>query len=277
MEGKMSAPEAPKEIAGIWKKFLGGAAVLLTAAALFWRHPIALYFLGCENLLLNFSVDDLTAKTGKGAFVTDWDEIKKCVNHMSFDRASGEVDHPLVPNGEGVIASIFPRADIWTAYKGKIWTAYKGKTWGRIIAKVESKGQHHPLGIGNGDNYLFAWLDIETASGPKGHSKLTLLMVNEDGRTALSDPEYMAHSKATPAAPIIGPDARLRDFLSPGALECQSDKTRRACFVDSNSQWRVLPGPGIGGPLFLGESQPWVACVILGCCCGGHQCHGFTS
>jgi hypothetical protein len=66
--------------------------------------------------------------------------------------------------------------------------------------------------------------------------------------------------------------------LSGAVLTCQKNNWK-ACFIDSkDAQIKTIPLPGPMFPLNEtkqggGGSEPWISCLLYGCCCGGSKCH----
>ena len=204
-------------------------------------------------------------KGAAGTYVISWAEISVYIRQYSFDNPTGERNHKLVPTfGDSVRASIFPVANVWTV-------PTTGELFGRghIVARIVSTGNFPALGLIQGpENYLFVWQSGRT---------VRMVVLNAERRSELKF-HYAAHGDvlANEAPAIIAGQKPNPGKLSNAALECIA-KGYKACFVDSqdhqivdaraSGMFQLASFQGGGG------SQPWVSCVLLGCCCGGTNCH----
>lgn len=200
-------------------------------------------------------------KKQDGSWVVPWGTIRTFIARHTFDTGTGEPNHKLKPSGR-VTASIAPVKDIWTRPVDELAP-------GRFLARIRSSGDHDELGLVRGVNYLFVW---GSPAAQTGH----LLVLSEQRRTEIAL-NYTPHGDISRRQAQEAVDARTRQptwTLSISALTCIA-KGYKACFVDSQDEQITS---GAGAMLGLseaqgGNSQPWVACVTFGCCCGGTQCH----
>lgn len=222
-----------------------------------------------------------------GSPVMPWSEIAGIGSAMTFRPELGEHGHLLQPVENGTTASIAPADHDWSATPTR--TTYDKELnkmgCGQITAQVEATGEHTPLGLKKGLNYLVVWMDWRRHVSLRWSGFLPkvslgswdgfhMAAVNESSRKTYDTPKYTAHWAFTSTGAIDS----TKDKLSPSALQC-TDESLKACFVDSPDVWKAetpTPTPsGTGFPMppVLYSSQPWTACVLFGCCCGGSQCH----
>ncbi len=185
-----------------------------------------------------------------------WRKIEYHAKGLKYNRKLGEVGHNLVTSDPGHKKS---RADIFPV--DRIWEVdEQAAKSGRIVAVIEASYDFPPLHLEQGSNYVMVWWDGDTPRmavlNPAGRSEVTL--------------DYTPHGGYS--------KAQVAKNLSPGALQCFSNGLK-ACFVDSRDAQIVSPPPS-GGAMGIDTdmpqgfgSQPWVACLVTGCCCGGSNCH----
>lgn len=273
------------------------------AAALFYLrprwlisvvHPVAVLDCGLtdEGIATRVAIATGAVTSPTTPEQTDWGHIKTCLDNMAVNADRGERDHAMVPvsRGDGPpttlgieqhdTASILPRQNIW-------WDGYPDQTItgmhsARVMARVESRVGYNRLGFVPGNNYIVVWWN---------DTRVFMAVVNAQGAKRIGDPEptFQPHGKVSglvydksrdepvPPNEISLPGKHNPDpmgGLSAAALECVKAHLK-ACFVDSSSEWKATPtsGFGIGMPVRAGSSQPWMACAMYGCCCGGRQCH----
>ena len=202
------------------------------------------------------------AKDASGQWLVSWDQIARHVSAYTFEPRLGEQNHSL-QGPQPVTASIAPVADVWLLDQIKLFP-------GHIIARIESSDAYTSLGLVKGFNYLFVWQSGKTRR---------LAVLNDLGRTEVKL-QYTRHGDVSRdlAGKILANKARNPGRLSFAALTCIS-KGWKACFVDSR-KIQAIGSDGAPGMMGLmdrqgggGGSQPWVSCVLLGCCCGGSNCH----
>jgi len=202
-------------------------------------------------------------RNANGTYVVSWSQISSYVNQYAFDQNTGEPNHKLIPvAGDSVRASIFPVSNVWTISRNQLFS-------GHIVARIVSSGNYGRLGLIEGsENYLFVW---------QGGRVQHMAVLNALGRMELKL-KYTPHGNVVPsqARDIVQGNKPNNTSLTYGALKCIADG-RKACFVDSPAQ---QVGASRGSGVFQlasfqggGGSQPWVSCVLLGCCCGGTNCH----
>lgn len=207
-----------------------------------------------------------------------WDQLVKDADASGYD-TRGESDHELVDgqgNPSGHKASIH-RVHRSTSRKK---TCFRSQPI--AVAKIQSSGDFAPLSLAAGENYFVVWYEI---SG--GTETWHGAVLNPRGRNEIPftfEEHWQGNAPGNPDDALDPPDE-----MSGAVTECWKDgnPTRRACFVDSRTEWKKAgappPGQGGAGPLgvgaglpglqLFGGSQPWVSCAQYGCCCGGTNCH----
>lgn len=219
----------------------------------------------------------VVAQNTDGTFSMSWSEVQAIATATDFAPEVGEVGHLLQPVEHGTTADIAPTRRDWSALPDP--ATYSNELnkmgCGQITAQVTASGPHAPLGFAAGLNYLVVWLDWQPNKLIGGKwTTFHMAAVNESSRKQYETPRYTPHWAFTNTGPIDSTKAKL----SPSALQCVN-ATLKACFVDSENDWKAGPsgpspiGAGFVLPTQFYASQPWTACVLFGCCCGGKQCH----
>ncbi len=227
-----------------------------------------------------FGAGMVMKQTG-GSYQVPWEKIHGVGSAMVFDDERGEHDHVLQPATSGTMADIAPAHRDWNAPKTPALYVKELNSMGcgQITARVQATGGHAPLGLIKGVNYLVVWRDWKLTLHGYDWGGFHMASVNPEKRMEYANPHYTAHGKMGTEGWMDSTKAKL----SVAALECSTSTAAglKACFVDSDSVWRAAGAtPGGAGFIPLPAtratgyfSQPWSACVLFGCCCGGTQCH----
>ena len=248
------------------------------------------------------SVDDVSPYTADSAAVTvqkncriplqaamvrdsngwylSWEAIRAHVAMLPLN-PHGEDNHLLLPQEPGarpVHASIRSIVGTETLTEEQ---SLRALLCGRVIARIESDGDHTPTKIRRGKNYLILARQ-QPVLNPR--SKWIFIIVNPERqyRDTLPKFTYTPHY-ASNNAPWFSPKvyafrhALGEKPISPKAQDCLA-RGFKACFIDVPES-ESHDGPFFAFPGFAARasqselSEAWVSCPLYGCCCDGMGCH----
>jgi hypothetical protein len=239
---------------------------------------------GSLDQALPFNPNEVLDKDQNGDWKVSWSTVLNHAATLPFDATTGEPWHRLHPEPDPkrpVFVGIRPVRDIWNV-------PLEDLRKGRIVAVVYSTGRSAPQSLFPGENFLLVWW---RNNAPK------MVVLNRIGRQEVGTFEVAEHGGMQPPVPglqnppprtpqrmdtLKAANIKLPESGSPAMLRCINHGWK-ACFIDDPQQQRApfprdplgdgAMGLGIAEPRQIFNSQPWVSCLLYGCCCGGMQCH----